>query len=132
MPMPKGLLGPNVLGQTDFAVSSKTLFLAGGVQLNPNDEEIEVDTVLAYSEEGNQWKVQAFPQLTSPRYNSSSVAPVRRGYNGATHTTLKSVEKLNSSTGEWTKLPDMTSPRDFFGCVLHKKEAGQLVWLYQK
>ena len=128
MPMPKVLQGPNVLDQTDFAVSSKTLFLAGGYKFDPNDEEIDgVDTVLAYSEEGNQWKVQAFPQLTSPRYNSSSVALdenlfVLGGFNNANNTCLKSVEKLNTSTGEWTVLPDMTSPRDFFGCVLHKKK----------
>ena len=103
--------------------------MAGGTQDNPNDPDdyTDIDTVLAYSEEGNQWKVQAFPQLTSPRYNSSSVALdenlfVLGGFNNATDTLLKRVEKLNTSTGEWTELPDMTSPRDIFGCVLHKKK----------
>lgn len=47
---------------------------------------------------------------------------ILEGFNKATNTCLKSVKKLNTTTQEWVVLPDMTTPRPAFGCVLHRKK----------
>ena len=117
-----------------FAVStSNDLFVAGG---HSGDNNRYLDSVLAYREEGERLIERELPCLTSARQYSSCATEGDNLYVlGGTQVfedprypyrtrdkSIKTVEKLNTTSGEWSALPNMKDRRNAFGCVIKKKK----------
>ena len=117
-----------------FAVStSNDLFVAGG---HSGDNNRYLDSVLAYREEGERLIERELPCLTSARQYSSCATEGDNLYVLGGHQvfedprypyrtrdkSIKTVEKLNTTSGEWSALPNMKDRRNAFGCVIKKKK----------